>query len=171
MPVTARPAAVKVGDLIEMVGHTLARGPWLTIEQDMIDRFARAVGTRRWATDQERQTVGQHGGNFVLSMIPTLCRTQMQVVGVRMSINYGVGHCRFPESVGVGSTIRARTEIVGVDARADGSTLLTRRVVVEIKGRQRAACVAELLRLYEPIIAGPAEVVGARTPESYEEKL
>lgn len=168
---TEQPVVVKIGDLVDMVGHTLPRGPWLTIEQDMIDRFARAVGTRRWATDQERQTVGQHGGNFVLSMIPTLCRTQMQVVGVRMSINYGAGRCRFPESVGVGSTIRARTEIVGVDARVDGSTLLTRRVVVEIKGRQRSACVAELLRLYEPTITGPTEIVGTRTPESYEEKL
>jgi acyl dehydratase len=67
---------------------------------------------------------------------------------VRNIINYGINKLRFPNAVAVGSRIRARCKILGVED-VKNSLQLTEEYTVEIEGQSRPACVAEcVMRLY-----------------------
>lgn len=154
----ASPVVVDIRDLGGLVGQTLPDGPWVTVDQGMVDRFTDAVGDGEWTKpDSERAAGGlfgatvAHDGYFALSLVTTLCRGQMEVTGVGATLNYGVGCCRFPAPIPIGSLVRARAVVSAVVERADGSVLITRHVVVDIDGEQRPACVADLLRLYVPL--------------------
>lgn len=66
----------------------------------------------------------------------------MRVDGISMGINYGVDRVRFPSPVVVGSRIRAGAELVRVDEVAGGVQAVI-RVIVEIEGSDRPACVVD----------------------------
>ncbi len=136
-------------------------GPWLTIDQERIDRFAEVTGDVQWIhTDPERAarespygaTVAH--GYLTLSLLPYLTESnhpdffQKNYPGMRMRVNYGLNRVRFPAPVVVGSRIRARTVLQGVE-KAGEAVQLTYLITVEIEGGDKPACVAEFIaRIY-----------------------
>lgn len=151
--------------LIEMLSPKLASeihiGPWLTITQERIDRFAEATGDVQWIhTDPVRASrESPYGatvahGYLTLSLLPMLTESNhpdffsRNYPGMRMRVNYGLDRVRFPAPVIVGSRIRARTFLKGV-AMVGEAVQVAYLITVEIEGHDKPACVAEFIaRLY-----------------------
>lgn len=147
-------AFASIDELRAAVGTEIGHGDWQEIDQNRIDRFADATGDHQWIhVDPERAAAGPFGttvahGYLTLSMLPALTAGLGAVDGVRMGVNYGVNRVRFPASVPVGSRIRARVELLGVDD-VPGGVQVTNRVTVEREGGDKPVCVAESVsRLY-----------------------
>ena len=136
-------------------------GPWLTIDQERIDRFAEVTGDVQWIhTDPERAsrespfgaTVAH--GYLTLSLLPFLTESnhpdffQKNYPGMRMRVNYGLNRVRFPAPVVVGSRIRARTVLQEI-GKVGEAVQITYLITVEIEGGDKPACVAEFIaRVY-----------------------
>ena len=151
--------------LIESMKQRLATeihvGPWLTVDQERIDRFAEVTGDVQWIhIDPERArrespygTTIAHG-LLTLSLLPFLTESnhpdffQKNYPGIRMRVNYGFDRVRFPAPVRVGSRIRARTVLHAV-GKAEEAVQIVYLITVEIEGGAKPACVAEFIaRVY-----------------------
>jgi acyl dehydratase len=143
------------------LGREVHVGPWLTITQERIDRFAEVTGDVQWIhTDPERAAAeSPYGmtvahGYLTLSLLPYLTESnhpdffQKNYPGMRLRVNYGANKIRFPAPVLVGSRIRARMDLAGAETMGDAVQILY-RITVEIAGAEKPACVAEtLVRVY-----------------------
>ena len=143
------------------LGQEIHVGPWLTITQDRIDRFAEVTGDVQWIhTDPERAakespygTTIAHG-YLTLSLLPCLTESnhpdffQKNYPGMRMRVNYGTNKVRFPAPVRVHSRIRART-VLSAAEKIGEAVQITYLITVEIEGGEKPACVTEFLaRVY-----------------------
>lgn len=137
------------------VGEVLGTSEWVTIDQDMIDRFAGVTGDDSWIhVDRERAKSSPWGttiahGFLTLSLITNLGRHIYRVDNVSRRLNYGCNKVRFPAPVPAGSRVRARLKILKVEDAAKG-VLLTNEVTVELEGSERPACVAEQVAMLFP---------------------
>jgi acyl dehydratase len=136
-------------------------GPWLTVDQERIDRFAEVTGDVQWIhTDPERASRESPYGTTVahgiltLSLLPLLTESnhpdffQRNYPGMRMRVNYGFDRVRFPAPVRAGSRIRARTVLHAVE-KAGEAVQIVYLITVEIEGGAKPACVAEFIaRVY-----------------------
>jgi acyl dehydratase len=146
-----------IEELKSLVGQEVAVGDWLEITQERIDRFAEATNDPQWIhTDVERckrespfGTTIAHG-YLTLSLIPYLSQNSLTIQqGFRMGINYGSNRVRFINPVPAGSRIRNRTTLLEV-SDVSGGWQVRWQVTVEIEGKEKPACVAEVIsRLYE----------------------
>ena len=146
-----------IGELKSLVGQEVAVGDWLEITQERIDRFAEATSDPQWIhTDVERcrrespfGTTIAHG-YLTLSLIPYLSQNSLAIrQPFRMGINYGSNRVRFINPVPAGSRIRNRTTLLAV-SDVTGGWQVRWQVTVEIEGKDKPACVAEVIsRLYE----------------------
>ena len=136
-------------------------GPWLTITQERIDRFAEVTGDQQWihieparaAKESPYGTTIAHG-YLTLSLLPYLTESnhpdyfQKNYPGMRMRLNYGLNKVRFPAPVTVGSRIRARTVLLSTEKVGAGVQIIY-RITVEIDGNDKPACVVEFIaRVY-----------------------
>jgi acyl dehydratase len=151
--------AETLADLSRKTGTEVHVSDWLTVTQEMVNDFAHATRDHQWihvdakraATESPYKTTIAHG-YFTLSLYPCLRglvdESKPLFPGVRNIINYGINKLRFPNAVPVGSRIRARCKILGVED-VKNSLQLTEEYTVEIEGQSRPACVAEcVMRLY-----------------------
>ncbi len=144
-------------DLDAHVGLDLGPSPWITVDQEMIDRFAEATGDRQWIhidvarAERELPTKGTIAhGYLTLSLLPVMMDQIYRIVNCSRRINYGANKLRFTNAVPAGARVRLRQKILSVEpSGADG-----RRVVmlstVEIEGEERPALVAEIVSLAFP---------------------
>ena len=137
--------------VVDLVGVELGPTSWFDVTQERIDAFAAATDDAQWIhTDPERAAVGPFGstiahGFLTLSLcVPMLYEVLPATDG--MVVNYGVNKVRFPAPVRVGSRIRGRFEIVGVEDAAMG-VRVTIAATVECDGTDKPVCVAELVTL------------------------
>ncbi|MFE3001606.1 MaoC family dehydratase [Nocardia sp. NPDC059246] len=148
--------ALRVFDSLESVrnslGETIGPSPWLTIEQDRIDRFAEATGDRQWIhCDRERAVSGPYGttiahGYLTLSLLPYLAAGLYEVAVGSARVNYGSNKVRFPSPVRAGHRVRASA--TPVECRSvEAGTFLTVRFEVEVEGSDKPAVVAETVTL------------------------
>ncbi len=148
-----------LADLAACVGQEIAVSDWVTITQEMINEFAKATGDHQWIhTNPERaarespyRTTIAHG-YFTLSLYPLMRglvdESRPLFPSVRSIINYGINKLRFPNAVPVGSRIRIRSKLAGIE-NIKNSLQLTEEFSVEIEGQVRPGCVAEcVMRLY-----------------------
>ena len=129
---------------------------WLTVDQDLIDRFADT--TRDWMflhVDPEKAAQTEFGGTIahgflVLSLLaPMRAETpRPRMPGLRVGLNYGFEKIRFISPVRSGSRIRARFEIAAIDEVSPGKFREDMSVTIEIEGVERPAVVANWLTMY-----------------------
>lgn len=137
-------------DLEARVGSEIALSPWLPIEQERIDLFARATDDHQWIhVDPERARSGPFGGTIAhgfltLSLLSRMVKEAVEVTGVRMSVNYGLNRVRFTAPVPSGARVRARL-VLGKLEKVEGGVQLTWNVTVEREGADRPCLVAEWL--------------------------
>lgn len=151
--------------LMEFLGpklHTeIHVGPWLTIDQERINRFAEVTGDIQWIhTDPERASRDSRYGATIahgfltLSLLPFLTESnhpdffQKNYPGMKMRVNYGLNRVRFPAPVLVGSRIRARTVLHGME-KVEEAVQIVYLITVEIEGGAKPACIVEFIaRVY-----------------------
>jgi acyl dehydratase len=85
-------------------------------------------------------------GFLTLSLLPVLMGQISGVKSVTRGINYGSNKTRFTGMVPVGSKVRARSTLKGVEDKAGGK-LFTAEVVMELDGSDQPVMVSENLTL------------------------
>lgn len=127
----------------------------LEVTQEMINRFADLSGDHQWIhVDVERsKRESPFGGpvahgfltlSLVTSMRP---KRDWQVTGFRNAVNYGGNKLRFISPVPAGARVHARSRLLAVEPRPQG-TMLTQETEVAVVGQDRPAVVFEGLGLF-----------------------
>jgi acyl dehydratase len=144
-----------VDDIRSNVGEHLGYSDYVTITQDDIDAFADLSGDPQWIhVDRDRASAGPFGstiahGMLTLAKSPALANTVFKVEGMAMGVNYGYQKIRYPSPVPVDSRVRVGVRLA--DCLDVGEWIqLTIEFTIEVEGRDRPGCVAEMLVRYIP---------------------
>jgi acyl dehydratase len=136
------------------VGKELGPSEWLTVTQEMIDKFAEATGDHQWIhVDVERAKKELPGGKTIahgyltLSLLPRLAPTLLKVEQRRRGLNYGSNRVRFTAPVPAGARIRLRQKLLKVEPVEDNGMRITSEMTMEVEGNPRPAMVAETLSI------------------------
>ena len=138
-------------DIKQHVGRELGPSEWMTVDQPMIDQFAKATGDHQWIhVDVERAKKEMPGGKTIahgyltLSLVPRMAATLTKVKKRTRGVNYGSNKVRFINPVQAGARIRLRQRIKNVED-IQGGVRVTSEMTVEIEGQDKPALVAELI--------------------------
>ena len=139
-------------DVLPHVGRELGPSEWLTVTQEMIDKFAEATGDHQWIhVDVERARREMPGGKTIahgyltLSLVPRMAATLLKVEKRKRGLNYGSNKVRFTNVVPAGARIRLRQRILAVDEMPGNGVRVTSEMTVEVEGQERPALVAETM--------------------------
>ena len=142
-------------DVLGHVGQELGQSEWLTVTQEMIDRFAEATGDHQWIhVDVERARREMPGGTTIahgyltLSLVPRLAATLLQVSKRSRGVNYGSNRVRFTNVVPADSRVRLGMTLLAAEEVPGGGVRLTSQMTVEVEGQARPALVAEVLSVH-----------------------
>lgn len=137
-----------LAELRALAGEEIGTSDWLTVTQELIDRFAELTGDKQWIhIDRERaareteigETIAH--GFLTVSLLSELSRQTVDVQGAhKMKINYGFNRLRFVSPVPAGSRIRARFSVKAVE-----DNQVTWLVTMDLEGSSKPALVAEWL--------------------------
>jgi acyl dehydratase len=137
------------------VGTEIGASDWVEITQTRIDGFAEATCDEQWIhVDPDRAKRELPGGKTIahgllsLSLAPMFIRSVMGLKGLRNTLNYGADRIRYLAPVPAGSRLRGRTSIAEAEDVPPDGLRVNYRIVIEIEGGQRPACVAELIALH-----------------------
>ncbi len=138
-------------DLESFVGKEVGLSPWYTITQEMIDQFAQTTQDEQWIhVDVEKSkqfspygTTVAHGF-LVLSYASRFTYDCYRLNDVVFGVNYGLNKVRFPNATVSGAKIRGRISLLEYKAITKGARYVL-KVVVEIEGQEKPACVAEFV--------------------------
>ena len=147
-------------DDIEKLRSKISRefGPWskaIEVTQEKINQFADVTGDHQWIhIDIERcKKESPFGGPvahgfLTLSLLPAFeTKNEWQVVGFRNVVNYGANKLRFISPVPAGAKVHARSRIVDVEPRPQG-TQVTQETTVHVAGNDKPALIYEGILLY-----------------------
>ncbi len=137
-----------------LAGTELGASEWLTVTQEMIDRFAEVTLDPQWIhVDRARAAAESPWGTTIahgfltLSLMPHFRRQISEVRGVSRAINYGVDRVRFPNAVKTGARVRGVQTLLKTTRVEPGLVRFTSRFVVEIENESKPACVADTVTL------------------------
>jgi acyl dehydratase len=126
------PAHHSVATLQDHVGHDFGLSAATCLDQARIDRFAECTGDDQWIhVDVERARAQSPTGSTIahglllLSLIP-IAQYELGVYppDALNVLNYGFDKVRFLAPVVAGTSIVMRVELVGVEPKAAGRTLV-----------------------------------------------
>jgi len=129
----------------------------IEVTQDMINRFAELTGDHQWIhVDVERAkrespflTTIAHGF-LTLSLLPCMhSNPSWKIAGYGNATNYGADKLRFVSPVPAGAKVHARSRLVAVEGRPQG-TQVKQEIQVQVVGQERPALIYEMLVLYHP---------------------
>lgn len=141
---------LKIRDLEGRVGQEIAVSPWVEIQQDRIDLFARATEDFQWIhVNREKAKSSSFGGTIAhgfltLSMLPRLIESTFEFSDRKMGVNYGLNKVRFTSPVPAGAKIRGRFTLAKFE-KLEGGVQTTWGVTVEREGGDKPAMVAETI--------------------------
>lgn len=132
-------------------GETLGASEWLTVDQDMIDKFAEATGDKQFIhINPAMAAMTPFGGTIAhgfltLSLIPVLSEmTQIEKPeGLKMALNYGGNRVRFLTPVRAGKRVRAHFKLLEMTEKSPGRWQQVMEITLEIEGEDKPAYVAE----------------------------
>ncbi len=142
-----------IEELKTWIGKEVAVGRWITVSQEMIDKFAEASGDYQWIhVDVERckkespfKTTIAHG-NLTFCLLSSIARNaDVELPPSKMGVNYGSNKIRFTGIVPVGSRIRGRYKLLDVKDVDAKTQLLSWGVTGEIEGGSKPILIAETL--------------------------
>ena len=140
-----------LSDLPHYLNKELGLSNWMAITQEMIDSFARTTDDNQWIhinpeksalSSPYKKTVAH--GFLVLSLASKFCYETFQVKDVAMGVNYGLDKVRFMNATRVGSLLRARVSLLEFNP-FEGGGKYKLKLVFELKGEEKPACVAEFI--------------------------
>lgn len=137
--------------LHSLKGKSLPVGEWFTVTQQMINDFANATLDKQWIhVDEEKAAKYSPTGTTIahgfmsVSMLSELISDLIEIKSVKMGLNYGLNKVRFPNPVPVNSQLRLVSSLKEIEDFSNGKKL-TFDCLVEIKGQEKPACVAEFI--------------------------
>jgi acyl dehydratase len=152
-------AVLDLTELAAHAGQVLGQTSWRHVTQNDIDAFARLTGDTQWIhVDPERAKTGPFGttighGYFTLALSTIFLDEVVAITGANVVLNYGSNRVRYPAPVPAGSRIRATIELPAVEDIA-GGVQATFRLVYEVEGQQKPACVADIVYRYYRSLPG-----------------
>ena len=87
-------------------------------------------------------------GFMSVSMISKLLEATFSIKSVTMGLNYGLNKVRFPNPVPVNSALRMIAVVKEIDDISNKGVKVTFSCVIEIKGQEKPACVAEFIAAF-----------------------
>jgi len=143
----------KPADMHKHVGQKLGTSGWVTVSQEMINKFADATGDHQWIhVDVERAKKEMPNGITIahgyltLSLLPMLSDQCYRINKRSRGINYGSNKVRFTNPVPAGSRVRLHQTLKAVE-NIEGGVRIIAEAQVEIEGAPRPALVAETISL------------------------
>jgi acyl dehydratase len=163
-------ARYTVEELHARLGQELGTSEWFTVEQDLIDEFARSTKdldqlhvNPAWAARETPYGGTIAFGFWTLSMLTHFSHEiGMWPVDVDYALNYGLERVRWIHPVKVGARIRMRCTLAELAERGEGGVLIRTSNLIEIEGEARPALTAEWLGLF--IRDEAAQVMAAASP-------
>jgi acyl dehydratase len=144
-----------VEKLKTMIGQDNGTSDWVLIDQEKVNLFADATSDHQWIhVDVENAKKGPFGGTIahgflILSLTPLFSSSGKYLPeGMKMVLNYGLNKVRFIAPVPVGSRVRSKMVISGVEEKDPGRLLVTTTHTIEIEGQEKPACIADTLALF-----------------------
>ena len=138
-----------------MLGKQLPFGEWYAITQDMINDFANATLDKQWIHVDEKRANKESPFNSTIahgfmsvSMISKLLEATFLIKSLTMGLNYGLNKVRFPNPVPVNSALRMIAVVKEIDDISNKGVKVTFSCVIEIKGQEKPACVAEFIAAF-----------------------
>ena len=143
--------SIPVHEFSKRVGSEIGVSDWVTVTQDMINKFADATGDHQFIhVDPERARLTPFGGTIAhgfltLSLMPQLSQKMQgpQIEGIKMGVNYGGNKTRFLAPVRSGKRVRGRFKLLELEEKRPGQWQQTMEVTVEIEGEDKPAVIAE----------------------------
>ncbi|MBN1950449.1 MAG: MaoC family dehydratase [Bacteroidales bacterium] len=141
-------------ELAAFLGKEIGVSDYHTITQEQINQFADATLDHQWIhVDPERakvespfKTTIAHG-YLTLSMMTHLWLQIVDVVNVKLMVNYGIESLKFNQSVAVNSRVRLRAKLESIkDLR--GITRAHMKATLEVEGSAKPAFEAVVIFLY-----------------------
>jgi acyl dehydratase len=135
------------------LGGDIGVSPWITVDQAMIDAFAKVTGDEQWIhVDPERcrRELGTGAiahGYLLVSLLPALARRTYRIEGISRAVNYGSDKVRFLTPVPAGGRVRARFHLAGAE-RGEARLKILNRAQLEVEGQEKPALVAEVLTVF-----------------------
>lgn len=149
MLILARPS-----DLLAHKGRRLGTSEWLTVDQTIIDMFARATNDHNWIhVDTERAKQELPGGVTIahgfltLALLPRMTDTIFKIANYSKSLNYGANRVRFTGAVPSASRICLLLDLKDVTA-VDGAARATFGNTVEVESVEKPVLFAETIYQY-----------------------
>jgi acyl dehydratase len=144
-------AVVTFDELNAMTGTVIGTSEWLTVDQDMINKFADATGDHQFIhIDEEKAKLTPFGGTIAhgfltLSLMPVLTqKTDMpRMDGIKMGVNYGGNKARFLAPVRSGKRVRGHFKLLEIAEKRPGQYQQTVEYTLEIEGENKPALIAE----------------------------
>jgi len=144
-----------VAALAAAVGQDLGPSDWFALDQGRIDGFAGVTKDDFWLhTDPVRAArESPHGktlvhGMLTLSLMAHLARRIWVLKTMTSGVNYGYDKVRFIAPVHPGDSVRLRRTLLAVESTEQGCKLRFKDVM-EIDGRDKPACIAENISIYQ----------------------
>lgn len=140
-----------IDDARGYLGQEIGVSDWLPIEQSRVDAFAEVTGDMQWIhVDPERArrespfgaTIAH--GYLTLSLLAKFFQDSVDLSAAKMILNYGLNRVRFVAPVKVGSRVRGRFVLKGIEDIAGGAQLVW-EATVDIDGEPKPACAAEMV--------------------------
>jgi acyl dehydratase len=133
-------------------------GDWsneLTIDQELVDRFAALSGDDYWLhTDPERaERESPYGATIAHGALVQILQSRLRIpldfelTGFSTMVNYGSDRLRFPAPVPVGSQVHARARVKDAEPTRKG-TQVTLEVHTHVVDQERPSVINDLVILY-----------------------
>jgi acyl dehydratase len=147
---------MRIDEIRTAAGREVGVSQWLTVTQEIIDRFADVTGDHQWIhVDVERArgespfgTTIAHGF-LTTSLLSKMIHEAVEMeIPSRLTVNYGFNRLRYVSPVPAGSRIRARITPNAVKD-LEGGCEIAWGVTVEVENQAKPALAAEwLIRIY-----------------------
>ena len=147
---------VKPSERESAIGTEIGTSEWVTINQDMIDKFAEATMDNQFIhvdPEQAKPIFGSTIAHGFLSLslvagIPFKQEMGLVIEGTKMGLNYGLDKVRFLSPVPVNSEVRIIMKCLDITEKNTNQFLMKTEVTMEIKGIQKPAYVAVTLSMF-----------------------
>ena len=144
-------ATVTFDELKAKTGQVIGTSDWLTVSQDMINKFADATGDHQFIhIDPEAAAKTPFGttiahGFLSLSLMPVLTAKAdlPRMDGIKMGVNYGGNKTRFLSPVKSGKRVRGHFKLLEIEEKRPGQYQQTVEYTLEIEGEDKPALIAE----------------------------
>jgi acyl dehydratase len=144
-------SSITAAEMQAKTGEVLGSSDWVTVDQEMINKFADATGDHQFIhvnLDMAKMTpfgTTIAHGFLTLSLFPMLMANSNcpKVEGVKMGVNYGGNKVRFLAPVKSGSRVRGHFKLLELEEKRPGQWQQTLEFTAEIEGEDKPAVVAE----------------------------